>query len=528
VRLTPKRRRDITTDSCVSRHSNLCRRWIFDTKPVLQRCPVRQFAGVVVAVGLLAIAYEAFFLENEKPLIVRHVFFGSTNLSGFSQSSQPVDNSSTCRQFTQRLDICLLTLGTYLASVRNPATRSPSTEFCFHKFSTFCLTHRSARHMLSALSSFSRSRESRLSPEDVVKKSILLMATLLIASLALGQSIFQETQTRPIKLGTSGGNVNDATRSFCCSGTLGSLVTKGGVQYILSNNHVLARTNSATIGEDISQPGLVDSGCSVPAADTVADLSEFIQLGTNNVDAAIAATRTGDVTTTGEILAVGVPASSTASATVGRGVAKAGRTTGLTCASIGSVNTNVNVQYQARCGSGKKFTIAYTNQVLINSSSFSAGGDSGSLIVTSDTAQPVALLFAGSSTTTIGNPIGDVANALGVTFVGGATHSVTCPASPAAATQAHGLSASEFNRASTAKEGHWQELFQDAAIQGVGVGEDPGNPGQGAVIIYVEEGRAHGPIPAEIAGVKTVVVVTDRFRATGWNEKNEGGSCSAK
>ena len=359
-----------------------------------------------------------------------------------------------------------------------------------------------------------------------MKTSILAVATLLLASVAFGQTVFQETQTRPIKLGTSGGNVNDATRRFCCSGTLGSLVTKGGVQFILSNNHVLARTNSATIGEDISQPGLVDSACSVPAADIAADLSEFIPLGTNNVDAALAAARAGDVTTTGEILAVGVPASTPASPTVGGGVAKAGRTTGLTCGSIGSVNTNVRVQYQARCGSGKKFTIAYTNQVVITPGSFSAGGDSGSLIVTSDTAQPVALLFAGSSTTTIGNPIGDVINALGVTFVGGGTHSVTCPAAPAAATQARGLSASEHSRAHTAKEGHWQELFQDDAIQGVGVGEDPANPGHGAVIIYLEEGRAHGPIPAEIAGVKTVVVVTDRFRATGWNEKNESGSCS--
>ncbi|HMF91994.1 MAG TPA: hypothetical protein VKL40_15225 [Candidatus Angelobacter sp.] len=361
-----------------------------------------------------------------------------------------------------------------------------------------------------------------------MKKSIFLAAILLLASAVYGQTIFQEKQTRPIKLGTSGGDVNDISKRFCCSGTLGSLVTKGGVQFILSNNHVLARSDSAAIGEDISQPGLVDSVCNVPAADIVADLSEFVPLGTNNVDAALAATRAGDVTTTGEILAVGVPASSPATPTVGRGVAKAGRTSGLTCASIASVNTNVRVQYQPRCGQGKKFIVSYTNQVAIVSASFSAGGDSGSLIVTSDTAQPAALLFAGSNTVTIGNPVGDVINALGVSFVGGGTHSVTCPAAPAAPVQTQGLSAAEFHRASSAKEGHWKDLLQDDAIQGVGVGEDPGNPGRGAVIIYVEEGRAHGPIPAELAGVKTVVVVTDKFRATGWNEKLEGGSCSKK
>src|SRR5262249_35548694 len=198
---------------------------------------------------------------------------------------------------------------------------------------------------------------------------------MFLSTLAFSQSIFQVTQTRPIKLGTSGVNVNDISKRFCCSGTLGSLVTKGGVQFILSNNHVLARSNSGVVGEDVSQPGLVDSACSVPAADIVADLSEFVPLGSNNVDVALAATRAGNVTATGEILAVGVPASTIANATVGRGVAKAGRTTGLTCATIASVNTNVNVQYQRGCGAGKKFVISYTNQVLINSPTFSAGGD---------------------------------------------------------------------------------------------------------------------------------------------------------
>jgi len=299
------------------------------------------------------------------------------------------------------------------------------------------------------------------------------------------------------------------------------------VQFILSNNHVLARTNAASPGEAVSQPGLVDSGCNIPASDTVARLSQFIPLGTKNVDAAIAATVSGDVKTTGAILTVGVPSSTIATPTVGRRVAKAGRTTGLTCASIASVNTNVKVQYQIRCGSGKKITEPYTNQLLINSSTFSAGGDSGSLIVTSDTAQPVGLLFAGSSTTTIANPARDVANALGVTFVGGANHSVTCPA--AATTQGgRGLSTVELERGTSAKEAHWQDLFQDDAIQGVGVGEDPDNPGNAAVLIYVEEGRAHGAIPTEIDGVKTVVVITDRFRATGWNESTEQRSCSQR
>jgi hypothetical protein len=360
----------------------------------------------------------------------------------------------------------------------------------------------------------------------VQSRVISLLAAFLLASPAFSQSIYQKTQTRPISLGTSGGNVKDISNAFCCSGTLGSLVTKGGVQFILSNNHVLARSDSASLGEAISQPGLVDSGCRVPTSDTVAHLSQFIPLGTHNVDAAIAHTVSGDVKTSGAILTVGVPSSTIASPTVGRRVAKAGRTTGLTCALIGSVNTNVKVVYQSGCNSGKKFTETYVNQLLINSSSFSAGGDSGSLIVTSNTAQPVGLLFAGSSSTTIANPARDVSNALGVKFVGGTTHSVTCPAGQAASQPTSGLSASEFDRASNAKEAHWQELFQDDAIQGVGIGEDPDNPGLSTVVIYVEEGRTHGPIPTELDGVKTVVIITDRFRSTGWNESTQQRSCA--
>ena len=44
-------------------------------------------------------------------------------------------------------------------------------------------------------------------------------------------------QARPIQLGVSGGNANDTANGFCCSGTLGALVQRGGTQFILSNTH---------------------------------------------------------------------------------------------------------------------------------------------------------------------------------------------------------------------------------------------------------------------------------------------------
>ena len=52
----------------------------------------------------------------------------------------------------------------------------------------------------------------------------------------------QQAQSFPIKLGTSGGNVNDVSTKLCCSGTLGALVSREGSQFILSNNHVLSMT----------------------------------------------------------------------------------------------------------------------------------------------------------------------------------------------------------------------------------------------------------------------------------------------
>src|SRR5262245_26000158 len=217
-------------------------------------------------------------------------------------------------------------------------------------------------------------------------------------------------QTTNTHFGVSGGNVNDISARFCCSGTLGSLVTDGTGFFILSNNHVLARSDAAAAGEDISQPGLVHNLCQVPGI--VADLTAFPPLG-NNVDAAIAQLRTSGgalkMDATGFIEEIGTISRNPKTAAPGLAVQKSGRTSGRTASTVTSVNTNVKVQYQAHCGQGKKFLISYTNQVAVIDSTFSAGGDSGSLILTNDSnKQPVALLFAGSSTTTIANPVCEV------------------------------------------------------------------------------------------------------------------------
>ena len=357
--------------------------------------------------------------------------------------------------------------------------------------------------------------------------SIFCLASIFASApvLADGGAAHKAAQSIPVRLGTSGGNIKDTSKAFCCSGTLGALVKKpDGKSYVLSNNHVLARTGAALAGESVSQPGLIDSGCRPQT--TVATYSQAAPLGPSNVDAALAVVSQNRVDSTGAILDIGIPASTPNSAAVGMTVAKSGRTTGLTCGSVTSVLTDVSVQYQKGCNSGKKFTVAYADQVVATPGTFSAGGDSGSLIVDASTAQPVALLFAGSSTTTIGNPIQDVIAALNVTFVGGSTHPVSCPgaAAPAAASS-RPLPAKAVEHAAAVKNRHAKGLLGTTGIQGVGVGASEDDPGLPAIVLYVVEGAQHAPLPSNIEGVPTRIVSTDRFQAYGWNE-TAGTGCA--
>src|SRR6185503_10546224 len=128
---------------------------------------------------------------------------------------------------------------------------------------------------------------------------------------------------------------------------------------------------------------------------------------------------------------------------------------------------------------GKKFTISYTNQVVINSSTFSAGGDSGSLIVTNNSChQPVALLFAGSATTTIGNPIGEVLSKVGValghsvSFVG---QSCTAATALLRSGQIEGPSPEAVLFATQAMAGRERDLMSRAGVIGVGIGSLDGS-----------------------------------------------------
>jgi len=371
----------------------------------------------------------------------------------------------------------------------------------------------------------------------------------------------QNQQNVPIPLGVSGGNAMDSstsTSTMCCGGTLGALVSRGGNQYILGNSHVLARDDSASIGESVIQPGLIDSSCSAATATVVANLSQFVNLENPSpsqplVDAALAQVVSGKVDALGTILELGgttngslpvdgplhsghgITLAALLDSTRHNGlVAKSGRSTGLTCttqpAAIETLLLTASIQFQKGCGSGATFSATFTDLVDIHDSAFSAEGDSGSMIVTQDTADPVALLLASSDTDTLGNSISDVLPALAdpttgeqPVFVGTTnTHPVAACSLPgprsaavsAAASLAHRneiLSSQELQRAEETRDLWASELLSRPGVHALGAGASLDHPGEGAILLFVEQGSGRRKLPAQMDGVRTRIIEGENF-----------------
>ncbi|MCA9920420.1 MAG: hypothetical protein KC445_20835, partial [Anaerolineales bacterium] len=201
--------------------------------------------------------------------------------------------------------------------------------------------------------------------------------------------------------------------------------------------------NNAQVGDPIIQPGGADGGS--VNTDHIANLERFcpIDFGTetgsncgiastyanignaiasllgsshrvtvvqanpqavNLVDAAVARPlNDGDVLD--EILNIGA-VSGTVEGTLGMQIRKSGRTTGYTTGMITTIEATVSVNY----GPGQ--TATFQNQFVAGP--MSQGGDSGSLIVDMNSPRAVGLLFAGSTDSTIFNPIQAVLDCLNV------------------------------------------------------------------------------------------------------------------
>lgn len=227
------------------------------------------------------------------------------------------------------------------------------------------------------------------------------------------------------------------------AGTLGVVVRdrSNGTRLILSNNHVLANSNEASIGDPILQPGPTDGG--QVSTDTIATLERFEpivytsepgtcsiaslyasfgnwiaqvlssshrvevirkQAATNRFDAALARpVNDGDILDNimniGQITGVmeGLP---------GMAVRKTGRTTGYTTGTINTIDTTIDVSY------GENRIARFEGQLVAGA--MSQGGDSGSLVVDGSTNNAIGLLFAGSTSTTVFSPIQKVLDGLNI------------------------------------------------------------------------------------------------------------------
>jgi hypothetical protein len=230
------------------------------------------------------------------------------------------------------------------------------------------------------------------------------------------------------------------------AGTFGAVVRDqdSGTRLILSNNHVLANSNDASIGDPILQPGAADGGR--VDQDTIAQLERFcpIEFSTSGPDCSVAKGVAGvanavarllgsrhrfetfqsDLSASNvvdaavarpldaadvrdDILNIGV-VEGTMPAELGMPVRKSGRTTGFTTGEIQVLDATVDVSY----GAGR--VAQFENQIVAGP--MSQGGDSGSLLVAGDALRAVGLLFAGSDQTTIFNPIQAVLDCLEVTI----------------------------------------------------------------------------------------------------------------
>ncbi len=380
-------------------------------------------------------------------------------------------------------------------------------------------------------------------------EAVVLLNNVGVASNPAGHQL---QLTAPMQLGSSGGNNNDFdahgnTIADCCSGTLGSLIQDGtGRQYLLSNNHVLARSDHAAVGDAVVQPGLIDNNCTPngdgPGTLPVGALTSWLPLrsATTNADAAIAQVASHTVDPAGSILELGARQSDGSlaaappgiSSSGGKGeaaslqlrVAKSGRTTGLTCGGVSALDVDVSVDYFRDCAETKPYlTKTFTNQIAVSGDRFSDAGDSGALIVDTVNAEPVGLFFAGGTDASgvgqgMANPVGDVLSELNsqsdgasYTFVGTTDHQVSCLSygdSAVPAAQARGLSDAEITRGQQALAAARMLVNPSIGILGVAMGKSTDHPGEAAVIVYVEE-NSHPALPAVVAGVRTLVISTN-------------------
>jgi hypothetical protein len=224
---------------------------------------------------------------------------------------------------------------------------------------------------------------------------------------------------KPVPLGVSSGNdqVESVGRFITCSsGTLGARLKRdAGNYYILSNNHVYARTNSSGNTDKIVQPGLADTRCA-SSGNIIGENIQYVPIkfieddanSINIVDTAVASTTTtqvGDKFWDGATIPDQNAYALTADDIGSLGVRKFGATSGLTVGRVTGWNATILISF------GNNETALFTDQIEFSGCKGSCikGGDSGSVLIRSDDFRPVGLLFAGDNggKTAFANPMTD-------------------------------------------------------------------------------------------------------------------------
>ena len=210
----------------------------------------------------------------------------------------------------------------------------------------------------------------------------------------------------PLQPGYSIGHFN------ITAGTFGAVVTDGKNYFVLSNSHVLADSGKGKKKDAILYPGKFDGGKN--PADKIGVLHDFIPFKkggdfVNPADCAIAKIDAAKLPLLlSQIKGLAVPKGTTKPKR-GMKIIKTGRTTDTTTGEVRDVNFRTSIDYD---GVGP---VGFLDQVLCTR--YTAGGDSGSLVIEEQSGKAVGLHFAGSAEGSVFSPIDVVLAALKVKLV---------------------------------------------------------------------------------------------------------------
>ena len=193
---------------------------------------------------------------------------------------------------------------------------------------------------------------------------------------------------RPVELGASISRVNGLPGSMAC------IVAKSSDSkwYFLSAAHVLATDFAATIGDEIDEPA--GASGKDAAFGRVVDFEALQPDGVRNVmDAGLAVLlRKSDVTN--DLPMIGPVERKPIESLLYESVRKFGAKTGHTLGIVTAASVQISLQNPL---TGDSYLYDQVMEVTGAGSDFSAGGDSGALVVDALTSRPVGLIIGGAA-----------------------------------------------------------------------------------------------------------------------------------